>query len=390
MVGTGIHGYSAQPVEQAYRDAQEMFDEATSAAERYPVMRGLAAAHLLRGDLRVAHQYSIDALGVAESAGRPDYRIDAISLLAYATLYFGRLEDCRRWIERCLDLYEAERGDTLRYPAPQDAKTAALALLPTVAWLMGDPEGAENAIQAGLAHVTRLGRDFDKANFHAWIAGTRYTQRRYLEAAQHAGLAYTIAQAHQLQQWIGVGGMMALLSQAALQPSPAIVAQAIEAGRAFKAAGVGLNASYFLWGIARGFFVAGNADGAKAMLLVALETAAASEETRMKPEIWMLQAELEADPDASARLLRAAYDLAGEQGAVANAARAAAMLVARTSSDDAARDQARSTLGRLDGASASGAPSNWMTADLAQLREFLPRSPVADGAAADRPTRLAK
>jgi hypothetical protein len=333
MVGTGIHGYSAKEAEVAYREALGMFDDSTVPAERYPVTRGLATAYLVRGDLPTAHRYAQDGLELAQHANRPDYLIDAMSVLAYTTLYFGRLADCRSWIDRCLNLYDAEHGETFRYPVPQDAKTAALALLPTAAWLLGDAEGAEDAIARGLKHIEHLGRDFDTALLHAWTAGTRYTQRRYMDALHHAGIAYALGKEHQFQEWEGVGGMMALLSQSALQPSADAVGQAIAAGQAFQAKGIGLNASYFLWGIARGLVTAGNAEGAAAMLDAALQAGAASQETRMNPEVWILKAEIEPDRAKALRLLMDAYSLAEAQGAVANALRASIAIITRAGSD---------------------------------------------------------
>ena len=382
MVGTGMHGYSAELAEVAYRAAQSMFDESTSAELRYPVIRGLATASLVRGDLATAYRYSHDALSLAEQSNRPDYRIDAMSVVAYTTLYFDRLEDCRSWIARCLSLYEAEHGDTFRYPVPQDAKTAALALLPTAAWLLGDVRGAEEAIDHGLQHVENLGRDFDKALLHAWIAGTRYTQRRYELALRHAATAYALGKEHNFQEWEGVGAMMSLLSQSALQPSPEAVAQAIAAGQMLKEKGIGLNASYFLWGIARGLLTAGNPADASAMLSVALQAAAASRETRMNPEIFILQAEIERDDGKAAALLTDAYALAESQGAAANALRAAANLAMRVGSD-AESGWGRSTLNLLDGRTHPGADRpEWMREELARgsdiVRTQAPRAGASD------------
>jgi class 3 adenylate cyclase/tetratricopeptide (TPR) repeat protein len=371
MVGAGVHGYSAEPVAVAYRRAQAMFDEATAAESRYPVMRGLATVHLVRGDLPTAFRYSQEALQLAELSGRADYRIDAMSVLAYTTFYFGRLGDCRSWIDKCLALYDAERGDRFRYPVPQDAKTAALALLPTAAWLLGDAHGAEAAIQRGLEHVDLLGRDFDKALLHAWIAGTRYTQRRYLEALNHAGIAFTLGSEQKFQEWEAVGGMMALLSKSALQPAADEVARAVAAGQALHAKGIGLNASYFLCGIARGLSRAGDLDGARAVLGLAIGAAAASQETRLNPEIWMLEAEIEPDPARALTLLAQAFALAETQGAVANSLRAAAAIILRTGDADS-QALAHATLDRLDGRSSSANETpTWMQDELVDARQRL-------------------
>ena len=336
MVGTGVHGYSSDPAVAAYRDAYAMFEPHMGADTRYPVIRGLATASLVRGELATAHRYSLEGLELAEQSGRADYRIDAMSVLAYTTLYYGRLEDSRSWIERCLTLYESEGGSVFRYPVPQDAKTAALALLPTVAWLMGDAEGAEAAIDRGLEHVEALGREFDKALLHAWTAGTRFTQRRYSEALTHGAIAHAIGKEHRFQEWEGVGGMMALISQAALAPAPEALQQATATAKIFQANGIGLNASYFLWGIARGFVTAGQPEVAAAMLEAALQAAEASGETRMHPEIWMLQAEIDPDRPRAVERLEQASQLAQQQGAVVNALRAAALIARERSSGAAA------------------------------------------------------
>ena len=371
MVASGVHGFSAAPVEVAYRDAERMFDEKTGPELRYPVVRGRATASLVRGDLATAYRYSLDGWELAERSQRPDYRIDAMSVLAYTTLYFGKLEDCRTWIERCLELYATERGEKFRYPVPQDAKTAALALLPTAAWLLGDAEGAEQAIARGVEHVETLARDFDKALLHAWTAGTRYTQRRYGAALQHAQIAYGLGKTHKFQEWEGVGAMLALLSQSALAPSPEAVQNATFTAQAFAINGVGLNRSYFLWGIARGHLTAGDQAAAQAALQDALTAAATSEETRMNPEIWMLQAEIESEHVKALSLLLDAYHLARAQGAIANALRAAATVIKR-SPETRDADWAQRALNLLDGREA--APSGpWMPRELAQAEALLER-----------------
>jgi tetratricopeptide (TPR) repeat protein len=369
MVESGVHGYSTDAAQLAYRDAERMFDDTTGPELRYPVLRGLTVALLVRGDLARGYRYSLDGYELSMQSSRVEHRIDAMSVLAYTTLYVDRLAECRLWIERCLELYEAEHGERFRYPVPQDAKTAALALLPTAAWLLGDAAGAEVAIQRGLQHVDSLGREFDKALLHAWAAGTRYTQRRYLEAIHHAGIAYTVSKAHKFQEWEGIGAMMALLSQCALAPAPDAVQQATMTAEMFRAHGIGLNRAYFLWGIARGHVVAGNRPAALATLDDALSAAKASEETRMHPEIWLLQAELADDAERRWQLRLDAYRLAQRHGAVANALRAAlAMLADGKAQSDS--QWASATLALLDGQVPAPAGA-WMQERLMQAENLL-------------------
>ena len=374
VVLTGRYGYASPRVETAYRAAQSVCGEDAEAEKLYPIMRALATANLVRGNLAVANGLSQQGLALAEQCNGPEFRIDAMSVRCYTAFYYGRLADCRAWIDRCLQLYREEHGERLTYPVPQDAATAALALLPTVAWLLGDAHTAENAIRDGVAHVDRLNRDFDRALLHAWIAGTRYTQRRYDEAEEHASKAVAISQPvgvsdqPRYRDWYATGLLMKLLSKAARSPEPECLAQAIETCMVFASEGVGLNASYYLWGLARGYATIGDRQTADAMLDEAFRRAEASEETRMNAELLILRAEIEPDDAAARALLGRALDIADAEGATATALHAAVALVLRSDRSPASRRAAQATLDILDGRARYPTRRWWMHEKLARLR----------------------
>jgi class 3 adenylate cyclase len=363
---TGRHGYSADVVEEAYRRAHAVCGHSAEAEALYPIMRGLATVNLVRGNLAAAHDLSLQSLKLAEQSKRVEFQIDAMSVLCYTTLYFGRLKDCRAWIKRCLRLYDAAQGNRLTYPVPQDARTAAIAVLPTVEWLLGNAQAAENALRDGLAHVERLNRDFDTALLHAWVAGFRYTQRRYAETLKHASIAVRISEQHNYREWYGTGALLALLAQSALKPDAEALEQATAAYMAFAREGVGLNASYYLWALARGHAQAGDAQSARRMLEEGFARAQASQETRMHPELLILQAELESDDGTAMQLLDRALNLAEDHGAVATAARAAAAIELRSNGEVA--ESARAMLDMLDGRAGYPTERNWMRERLAELR----------------------
>jgi class 3 adenylate cyclase len=371
---TGKYGYASPQVESAYRKAEAVCGEGAEAEKLYPIMRGLATLNLVRGKLATAHNLSQQGLALAERSNRPEFRIDAMSVQCYTTLYHGRLADCQSWIERCLSLYREERGEGLTYPVPQDAATAALALLPTVAWLRGDAQAAEEAIREGLAHVERLNRDFDRALLHSWIAGTRYTQRRYDEAEAHACKAVAISQAVAVSQqpryrdWYATGLLMSLLARAAREAAPECIRQATEMCTAFAREGVGLNASYYLWGLARGYARMGDRQTAQYMVAEAFRRAEASEESRMNAELLILEAELEPDDASARRLLARALRIADEEGAIATSLRAAAAMVLRAKGAPADLDTARMAQDLLDGQAPYPAQRDWMHGLLARLR----------------------
>ena len=372
---TGEYGYSARVVEDVFRRARSACGDSADAETLYPIMRGLAALHVVRGDYGLAYDLSVQALNLADQSGRVEFRIDAMSVLCYATLYYGKLSDCRGWIERCLDLYRAAGGYGLTYPVPNDAGTAAMALMPTVAWLLGDSQAAEAAVRDLLDHAERIDRDFDRVYAHNFVSWTRYTQRRYAEALEHASIVAEISQRQGYREHVAYEILLMRLSQSALRADPEAVAHATEVCMAFAREGVGINASYFLWGLACGHAQLGNVEVGRQMLAEGFRRAEASGETRMHSELLILEAKFENDDADASQKLRRALEMADEQGDVATALRAAAHLALRSEH----REYADATLDMLDNRQAYPEARNWMLQRLVALRRMIdpPRAELA-------------
>ena len=326
----------------------------------------------------MAHDLSQQGLALAERcnrAGVPDRRDE---VLCYTTLYFGRLTDAAdldRAVPHAVSRVPRRAADVSGAAGCGDRGPGAAARRSRGCW--ATRTAAEDAIRDGLAHVERLDRDFDRALLHAWIAGTRYTQRRYDEAEAHADKAVAISQQHGYREWLGTGMLLLLMAQCALQPSASAMEQATAVCLGFEREGVGLNASYYLWGLARGYAQLGELDKARFSLAKAFQCAQASAESRMNPELMILQAELESDRAVATRLLDDALALAETQGAVATALRAAATLVLRTNADPADAGEARATLDLLDCRECYPAEPGWMRARLDALRAARNLRPTA-------------
>lgn len=374
---TGRHGYSAPQVEIAYRRAREVCGETAQAEMLFPIMRGLTAFNLVRGNLAAGYELSLQSMEIAEQSNRAEFRIDAMSVHCYATMYYRSLEESRSWIKRCLALYREEGGEKLTYPVPNDPATAAFAILPTIEWLLGDSQAAEDAIRHGLEHVDRPNRDFDKAYMYAWVAGVRFTQRRYAQSGEAARKALEIAQKHGYKEWYVTGYLLDRLARAAEQAAPDALKEAFDTCMALAGEGVGLNASWYLWALARGYKVAGVEAVAGQLIEQAFARAQASEETRMDAELLVFKAELEPDATKAMDLLASALKLADKQGSIANALRAAAALVMRSSHKAAAGELALSTLALMDGKAEYPAQHGWMGERLEALRQVLEAVPVA-------------
>lgn len=97
----------------------------------------------------------------------------------------------------------------------------------------------------------------------------------------------------------------------------------------------------------------------------------------MNAELLLLQAELDPDPSKAIDLLAQALNLADEQGAVATALRAAALIILRAGGETVPLHDAQTTLDLLDGRLPMPQQRDWMQQRLDQLRPSVrERSPA--------------
>lgn len=372
---SGRLGYSAREVEETYLRAYAICGDAEAGA-LCPIMHGLSGFNLLRGNLRAAYELSLRGLSAAERYEQSlrdlsaDERlkgivlkIDALSMLTYTSFYYRPFGETLDWIERCLDLYEQNDGGSLSYPMPYDAATAALGVLPTVRWMLGDPAGADAAFQRCVDLIERSPRDIDRALMQGWFAGFRVTQQRWSECEAHSEVGQRAGE--EFANWRDLAAITKAMSEAHRTRSPQDVRRAIAAMDAYEASGAASNIAHYCAGIARAGIAAGELALARTMVERGLERAAKSEETWMVPELTILKAELEPDATKALPLLRGALEQAEAFGAVAITLLACANLAVRYGLPQA------TLAGEALAIFAGGEPPepDWMRPRLAVLRE---------------------
>jgi class 3 adenylate cyclase len=370
---SGRLGYSAREVEETYLRAYALCDDA-EAATLCPIMHGLAAFNLLRGRLHSAYELSRRGLSAAERSGRIDLIIDALSMVSYTSFWYRPYSETLKWVEQCLDLYEKHDGGSLTYLMPYDAATAALGILPTVLWMLGDPAGADAAFQRSVRHIQGGGRDIDVALMQGWFAGFRITQQRWSECAAHSDVGRQIGE--EFSTWRELAAITHAMAVAHRTGSPQDARAAIAALDAYEAGGSAVSVAHYCAGIARACVKAGEPGLALATVERGLACSARCEETWMIPELTILKAELEPDGVKALTLLRSALDQAEAFGSVAITLLACASLAARYDLPEAA--VARKTLAIFAG----GEPPepDWMRPRLATLRDAV--RPLAESTAA--------
>jgi predicted ATPase len=243
---SATRGYAAPEAGEAYERARELCQQAEDAPQLFPVLFGLWAFYLVRGELRTARQLADRMLALARSAGDPALTVEAENMLG-ATLYFhGELGEARKHHTAALSLYDPEIHHAHAFEYGQDPGVLSLANQALVEAVLGlDSESVRSSDQA-IALARRLNHSFSLV--FALVLGAVLAQFRgdTTTTAERAQEALNHASEHgfmQLAAWATAQLGWAIAEQGRPQEGAAMMHEGIGA---CKAMGAGLIQPYLI------------------------------------------------------------------------------------------------------------------------------------------------
>jgi class 3 adenylate cyclase/tetratricopeptide (TPR) repeat protein len=164
-------GFAAPEVERAYARARALCQQTGASQHLFPVLWGLWAYYVVRGQLRIALETAEQLLILAQ--GEQD-----ISLLLQAhyalgtTLYsLGEFLRARKHFEHCNSLYDPQQHHSLAFMYGSfDTGVASLSFTALALWVLGYPDQALKKSQETLALARALGHPFSLGQALVWTA----------------------------------------------------------------------------------------------------------------------------------------------------------------------------------------------------------------------------
>ena len=177
-------GYSDREVEQAYARARELCGQLGETPLLYPVLWGLWAYYLVRGDYEVSHDIGQLLLTMAERQQDTDLLLEAHVTQGLNSFCGGSgLPAARAHFERAGALYDLHKHDAHALTYGQDPGVVSLAVLSWVLWLQGYPDQALAVHRKCLELAEARSHQYSLA--YALAYGATFRQfRRDLEAAK--------------------------------------------------------------------------------------------------------------------------------------------------------------------------------------------------------------
>lgn len=366
-------GYAAPDVEQAYRRARELCQQAGGTPRMVQVLLGLHAYYVLRAEFQTSRELAERCLELAADPANAGRRASVYYALGLTLFYLGDAQSARAYFEQGYAAYERDAQRSSR--GLQDPGIGCLAMCGCALWLLGSVDRGREQVRRAVALARELGDPFNLAMALS-LSGWLYQFRGEVEPARalaeealalcadEGSFPFWEAMATSLRGWA--------LTQSGQRSDG--IAQMLRGLETWRAIGTELGQQYWLGRLAEVRAADGRTEEAIALLDEAMAAVEKTGERYWQAQLYLVRGDiLERQPDAGSvgaeSAFRHALALARGQGALPLALRAATRL-ARLVAETPGADAARATLSSVAGEFTEGLD----TADLREARALLGES----------------
>jgi predicted ATPase/DNA-binding winged helix-turn-helix (wHTH) protein len=200
-------GQAAPDVERIYARAQELCQQIGDTPQRFPVLRGLMAHAMVRGQLQTAHQLGKQLLGLAQAQSDPAHRMIAHHQLGMVEFYRGELATAQTHHQQALALYTPQAHRALAVQHGLDFGVGAGSHLAWELWQLGYPDQALQHSQAAGALAQEVAHPHSLALALVLAAVLHQYRREVTATHEQAAAAMSLATEQGFVLW-GARGMV--------------------------------------------------------------------------------------------------------------------------------------------------------------------------------------
>jgi class 3 adenylate cyclase/predicted ATPase len=285
-------GYAAPEVGRARVRAQELCQQVGETPQLFPVVFGLWAFNLVRGELRMARELGTRLLGLAEGVGDAALLLEAHRVMGATLFFVGELAQARQHLEEGIRLYDARVHVDHAFLFGQDPGVSCLSYEAIVLWHLGHPDAAERTAEDAVELAGRIAHPFSLAfalDMAAAVHQFRRNAGRTLELAERA-VALSTEQGFPL--WAAYGSLLRGWALVYHRKREAKMADLHEALVAWRATGAQLCGPYLLGMIAEAYAEIDEPETGLRLIAEGLTKADSSGERWWEPELLRIQGRL--------------------------------------------------------------------------------------------------
>lgn len=287
-----VKGYSAPELEKAYGRALEICEAFGESPQTLPVMMGLWAFYLVRGQIRTSEKVASEALELADRLQIPALQMEAHLRVGISRLMMGRVPVARDHLERALALWipHEHRGHALIYG--QDPGMAIHAYL---GWCMIESGRTDEGLQLN-RKALEVARDhahpLSAAFAQCFLVRAHLFRREFDQAHRIAQQMIQLCIDQDFPLWLIGGRILDGMALVQLSPDRAAVEELRRQIDAWFTIGAGTEVPFYLSAVVKAETRMGNRDAAAADIEHALASVRERGEFIHEPEMLRLKGEL--------------------------------------------------------------------------------------------------
>jgi adenylate cyclase len=227
-------GYGTVEVEQIYAHVRALAQQVEDAPRVFPVLIGVAAFHVVRGEYLSAQEIATQLLQVAQREQDPGLLVEAHALMGVVAFYLGEFITAQAQLEQSMALYDPRQHRAHAMQYGQDPWIACRSYLAWTLWTLGYPDQAQERSREAIAYAQELQHPMSLA-FALGLAGILQNAGRDPQAGHdRAEELIALASEHGLPYWVAHGIICrgrALLQSGRATAGLAQIQQAMQARR---------------------------------------------------------------------------------------------------------------------------------------------------------------
>jgi predicted ATPase len=318
---TGLWGYAAPDVEQAFSRARAICDQLGDTPTLWPVLHGIYRYYLVRGRIEEGRAVVQQLLALAERSGDRNDTMVAFRSMGPPLIHLADYDAAIEYLEKSLALYDPDQHASYRLLYGVDHFADNLVWLSLALWLRGRPDEAAARSALAVKAAEERPYPFGLAFVHSLTAWFHQYRGDPTSTRHHAETAIRISQEHDFTQWLALGVMFRAWALVALGECDEGLASLAQGLASFRRTGAELNLPHFLSLLADAHLRAGDAVTGLDAIEEALTVAARNNDRCWEPELHRLQGELLLKASGSADAMHDAEDAFRSAIAVADSQR---------------------------------------------------------------------
>jgi DNA-binding SARP family transcriptional activator len=311
-------GHGAPEVRYLYEGALSLCEQ-LGRPRAAPILRGLAIANLMAGDLRRASALGEEILDQGRETQDPLLMAEGHYVLGASTFWMGRFGPSRKHLDQAIRCYDPQQHRHHITLFAQDPKVACLCRLGRVLWYLGYPDQAVRKVEDGRALARVLGHPFSRG--YTEVTATQF----YLEVGdlRRAGECVDALLPHAAEQGFSLFEAMGSVWLGVLMAEQGMVEAGIARIRhgiaAYSAAGGTVMLPQFCGYLARTYLKLKRIEEGLSALANGIRVMERTDERFYEAELLRLKGELllaiEADTEEAGKYFQAALEVARQQEA---------------------------------------------------------------------------